>query len=151
MKRFFYVMGVLSTILIVIGVIGFLALKISGSQLDAQSKAYVDRIVPQIMAKWDTKAFLAQCAPELQQISPKEQVDGMFKTLPEKLGAWKRYVGSKGEASINLTPQGKFVTAEYVAEADFEKANALFLLRLTLTGNQWKLTDFRVDSPVLAQ
>jgi hypothetical protein len=57
MKKFLAVLGVIFACLIVVGIIFISIAAHTGSKLDAESKAYVDRMVPQIVASWDSKEF----------------------------------------------------------------------------------------------
>jgi len=149
MKKFFTVFGMLCAVLIGIGVIGFFILNHFGSQLDTQSRAYVDEIVPKIVSNWNVRALVSEASPELLQVAPKEKLELMFKTLAEKLGSLKEYKGSKGQAGIHVTPQGKFTTGDYIVEASFEKADATILVRTLLKDDAWKVVEFRVHSDAL--
>jgi hypothetical protein len=78
----------------VIGFFGFLILRHFGSKLDAQSKAYIDAVVPKIVSHWEVQALMADASPELLEIAPREEMEPLFKAFSDKLGALKEYRGS---------------------------------------------------------
>lgn len=148
MKKFFIVLGVIFTCLIVLGSVLFAIAAYRGSKLDAESKAYVDRAVPQIVASWDPKELLNRASPELLKVAPAEKVEVMFKMFSEKLGKYKEYKGSKGDSLVNITPQGKVVTAAYMTQATFEEGDATIRIRAIKHGARWQILEFYVDSKV---
>jgi hypothetical protein len=146
MKKFFVVLGVIFTCLIILGVIFISIAARTGSKLDAESKAYVDRIVPLIVASWDPKELLNNASPELLKVAPSDKLDSMFKMFAEKLGGYKEYKGSKGDSLVNITPQGKTITAAYITQVAFDKADATVKIRVIKHGEKWQVLEFYVDS-----
>ena len=149
MKKFFTVVGIFFSVLIVIGIIGFFILNHFGSKLDSQSKAYVDEVVPKIISNWDVQTLISESSSELLKVAPRDKIESMFKAFSDKLGRLKDYKNSKGQAGINVTPQGKFTTGAYVAEASFEKGDATVWVRTILTDEKWQIIEFRVNSEAL--
>lgn len=149
MKKFFIVLGTIFACLIVLGVVLFSIAVHTGSKLDVESKAYVDRIVPQIVTSWDSRELLNNASPELLKVAPADKIDSMFKMLSEKLGGYKEYKGSKGDSLVNITPQGKVITAAYFTQVSFDKADATVKIRVIKHGENWQVLEFHVDSQAL--
>lgn len=149
MKKFFIALGAIFACLIVLGVVLFSIAAHTGSKLDTESKAYVDRIVPQIVTSWDSKELLNNASPELLKVAPADKIDSMFKMLSEKLGGYKAYKGAEGDSLINITPQGKVITAAYYTQVAFDKADATVKIRVIKHGENWQVLEFYVDSQAL--
>lgn len=149
MKKFFVVLGVIFACLIVLGIIFISIAAYTGSKLDAESKAYVDRMVPQIVASWDSKELLNNASPELLKVAPADKIESMFKMLSGKLGGYKEYKGSKGDSLVNITPQGKVITAAYITQVSFDKADATVRIRVIKHGENWQVLEFYVNSEAL--
>lgn len=121
----------------------------NGNRLDASSKAYVDSAVPAIVTNWSESELTARAAPQLMQGSTPAQLTKMFAWF-RTLGPMKKYCGSKGDSNVSVTPQGKNVSANYVACAQFEKGEAT--IQVTLLQNKaeaWEIAGFRVNSMAL--
>ncbi len=149
MKKFFVVLGAIFAGLIVLGAIFIAIAAHSGSKLDAESKAYVDRIVPLVVTSWDSKELLNNASPEFLKVAPADKIESMFKMLSEKLGSYKEYKGSKGDSLVNFTPQGKIITAAYFTQVAFDKADATVKIRVIKHGENWQVLEFYVDSQAL--
>jgi hypothetical protein len=149
MKKFFVDLGVIFACLIILGIILMSRAALTGPKLDAESKAYVDRIVPSIVGSWDSKDLLSYASPELLKVAPLDQIDPLFKIAAQKLGKLKAYKGSKGGVSVNVTPQGKVITASYMAQVAFDKADATVKILMIKHGRKWQVLGFVVDSPAL--
>ena len=149
MKKFFTVLGVIFVCLIVLGIILISIAAHSGSKLAAESKAYVDRIVPQILTSWDSKELLNNASPEFLKVAPADKIESMFKMFAEKLGGYKKYRGSKGDSLVNYTPQGKIITAAYITQVAFDKADATVRIRVIKHSENWQVLEFYVNSQAL--
>jgi hypothetical protein len=146
MRRFLLILGTLTLVFIVVAVIGVGILFYKGNALDAESKAFVDRAVPAIVANWDRKQLLELASPELQQKVRPEELNALFTSL-SRLGHLVEYVGATGDArmSYNLGSGGT-LTASYLARARFENGAAMIRLNLIKRDGDWMINYFYVDS-----
>jgi len=150
MKRILVVLGGIFAFILLVGIIGFLVLNFFGRRLDKESKAYVDEVIPIIATSWNSKDLLDRASPELIQVAPTEKIESLFHAFSEKLGPLREYKGSRGDAKLGFTPQmGKITTADYVAEAIFEKAPAKINVRTILHNGTWQILQFYVNSEAL--
>ncbi|MBE1161768.1 hypothetical protein [Dyella acidiphila] len=152
MRRFLSVLGVvfLAIIVVACGIFGYLGHVRSG--LDASSKAFVDTSIPLIAATWSKDDLLNRASVELKQSaeSKPREFQAFFLTLA-KLGALKKYEGSRGGANVFLeTVKGKVVTASYIAEATMEHGEVYFAVRLVQRDGEWQFQSFDVKSPAFA-
>jgi hypothetical protein len=152
MKRFLVVLGGVFLALIVFGAIGFGILFYQGGDLDSESKAYVEATVPPILASWSVEKLKeASSAQMLNALESKSvSTEQFFEKLSMKLGALRKFHDVVGEANILVTPQdGKTVTANYTAKADFEGGPATIKIRLIQMNEQWKLLYLNINSDAL--
>lgn len=143
------ILGIIFVALVVVvgGLVGYAAY--TGGQLDVSSKAYVDAAVPAIVANWSERELTARATPQLLQATKPEQFTKLFKWFGT-LGSMKKYCGSKGDSNVFVSPQGKTVSAKYVACAQFEKGEAS--IQVTLIQNKvkkWEIAGFYVNSQAL--
>jgi hypothetical protein len=69
----------------------------------------------------------------------------------KKLGQFKEYKSSKGEAKISLTMQaGKVITGQYVAQAEFDTGPAQVQIVTVKKGDKWFVQIFGINSAALA-
>ena len=146
MKKFFVVLGVIFACLIVLGIILIPIAAHMRSKLDAESKVYVDRIVPLIVTSWDSKELLNNASPEFLKVAPADEIESMFKMFAEKLGGYKEFKDSKGGSFVNFTPQGKIITAAYITHVAFDRADATVRIRAIKHGENWQVLEFFVNS-----
>ena len=146
MKKIFIVLGVIFLCIIIIGVIGFSITAYHGTKLDKTSKAYVDEVIPIIVSSWDSRELINRASPELLEVLSKDQLRDLFATFSKKLGRLKDYKESKGDALIKVSPKGKIITASYIAQLAFEKADAEVKIGLIQHNEKWQLLEFRVKS-----
>lgn len=149
MKKLFIILGVIFLCIIVIGVIVFSIAAYHGTKLDKSSKAYLDEVIPVIVSSWNSQELIYHASPELLKIMPRDKVDGMFKMFSEKLGGLKKYKGSKGDSFVNFSSSGKVITASYVVQAAFEKADAEIKISIIQHNNKWQILEFFVNSEAL--
>jgi hypothetical protein len=148
MKKAFMVLGIVfAAVLLVAGAfLGYAAY--TGSKLDASSKIYVDANIPPIIGTWSTAELLSRASPELRGVVSDEQLSQLFKKLSQ-LGLLIKYDGAKsGSRTVMTTANGKAVTADYEANATFEKGSAKIKISLIMANGQWALLSFYVDSPI---
>jgi hypothetical protein len=151
-KKIFAVLGVGFLALAAWGLIGFGGLKLwrYGSQLAAESQAYVDDVIPKIVSSWDANALMERAAPELTSTASPEKFEKIFRVLSDRLGPLERYEGSRGRAHVSVTPQtGRVTVASYVAEATFQKGKASIELNLVMRDQGWQIVGFFVRSDAL--
>ena len=148
--------GIVFWVLIVIGAVFFGFCAYRGSKLDASSKAYMDKNVPVILRTWSEQEMLKCASHEFKAtVSNNQSKFDQAWTGFEQLGALKKYNGSKGQsyqdASYWIGKNGKKgyeVTAEYVADAEFQNGNVEIKVDLTQENGDWKIYSFHVDSPL---
>jgi hypothetical protein len=150
MKKILIVSGIVFWVLIFIVAAFF----IWGMYLDTTSKAFVDQNVPVIISTWSEQELLKKASPELKAVVSNEQSDKTW-TGFTKLGALKKYKGSKGSSYQNAAfltgkngKRGYEITAKYVAEADFQNGRAKISIDLIRQSGEWKFYSFYVDSPL---
>jgi len=150
MKKFLQVLGLFFAALILVGVVGFVVIALKGSALDKESKAYVDEVAPKILADLRTETLLTYASDELKNAVKPEDMDRLFAWF-RKLGRFKEYKGSKGEAKISLTTQaGKVITGQYVAQAEFDTGPAQVQIVTVKKGDKWFVQMFGINSAALA-
>lgn len=150
MKKIFIILGGIFALLIVAAVIGFSYLAIEGRTLDQDSKAYVDRVTPEILSSLDRNTLFRYASDELKNSASAEEFDKIFKWFG-KLGRFEQYRGSSGQASISVTAdQGKKITGVYEAQAEFENGPATVIVTVIKKADAWEVLGFRINSMALA-
>ena len=150
MKKFFQVLGLIFAVVILVGVVGFVVIFLKGSSLDKESKAYVDEVTPKVLADLRKETLLIYASDELKSAVKPEEMDKLF-TWFKKLGQFKEYKGSTGQANISLTTQaGKVITGQYLAQAEFDTGPAQVQIVTVKKGDKWFVQMFRVNSMALA-
>lgn len=148
-------LGILVAVVLVLagwGLIGFGVFKFHryGSQLDTGSKAYVDEAVQTIGSSWSARELVDRATPEFLEAAPPDRVERIFRVFSDRLGRLRAYHGSRGEAQFFVSPQtGRIAAAAYVAEATFERAEAVIQVRVLLRDGQWRIAAFHVNSDAL--
>ena len=140
------VLGGIFLAILVVGVVGMVFIATKGRALDTESKQYVDVAVPAIVSQWDRQELINRAGPEFMETVKDGDIEKLF-TLFRKLGAFKKYNGSEGQANISVTSKnGKVTSAAYVAKADFEKGPAEIQVTLIKHDAKWQILGFRVNS-----
>lgn len=148
MKKALMVLGGIFSVILVVGVIGFVFIATKGKTLDRESKEYVDVAVPAIVSQWNQQELLNRVSPEFMEATKDGDLDKLF-TMFSKLGAFQKYNGAEGQANISVTSKnGKVTTAAYVAKADFEKGPAEIQVTLIKHADKWQILGFRINSKV---
>ena len=149
-KKILVVLGIIFVCLLVAGTVGVVTINYLGTKLDEQSKQYVDGVIPVIVSDWDPSQVIARASPELLEVAPPEKIAEFFRMFSDRLGRFKEYRGSKGEANISLhIPRGIIITALYSADVLFEKATAKVNFRVVRRDNDWQILEFRINSEAL--
>lgn len=144
MKKLLAVVGAIALVALVfiVGLISMVAVR--GRGLDAESKAYADRTIVSIVSDWNERALLDQASPEFTRACPAACIDSLF-VQAGRLGAFKRYFGSKGQANMNyFIGKGTSVTATYIARAAFAYGAASIKLDIVKRHGQWQVEGFFV-------
>jgi hypothetical protein len=150
MKKFFIVLGAIFLALIVLGALGIGFVAIRGNALDKESKAYADAAIPAIFTTWLDKALLDRASSEFNQGTTALQVYQIFRRGESSLGRLQKCEPAQGQSLMSVTTQnGKTISAQYSAKAQFEKGEATIRLVLVKHGDQWQILRFDVGSPEL--
>lgn len=151
MKKVFQVLGLVFAALIFFGVVTFVVIALKGNALDKESKAYVDEVAPKVLADLRKETLLSYSSDTLKNAVKPEEMDKLFVWF-RKLGQFKKYKGSKGEAKISITTQaGKVVTGRYVAEAEFSTGPAQVEIVTVKEDDKWLIQMFRINSMALTR
>jgi len=114
-------------------------------ELNQESKAWVDSTIPKILTNWNVNEMVNDSSPELMQTTSESDVSKLFSTLSSKLGAFKKYDGSTGEAGVDINNGREMTTAQYVAEADFTEGTANVTIEGIKENGVWKILYFYVS------
>ena len=135
-------------VLIFILIGGIVYVSIEGTRLDKESKEYVDATIIAIISNWNKDELLERASPELMAAIKENDLDKIF-GLYQKLGKLEEYNGCEGECNISIIfGRGKTITAEYLANAEFEEGSAKIMTTLVKRGINWQILKFYVDSNV---
>lgn len=153
MKNLLRILGGLLVLILLILASGVGYLFYVGPRLDASSKAYVQQNVPPILNTWSDQALWDRAAPELKNVTSREQLKKLFEKFSGVLGELRNYDDPpSGEATLSFhINKGKVVTARYTLKATFDKGAAVVNVGLIEHDGQWHLISFHVNSPVLLQ
>ena len=145
MRKFLCFVGATALTVLVAAVIGVGVLVWHGRALDAESKAYVDGVVPAITAHWDKEALLDRATPELRASITANQISALFDNL-SRLGPLVEYEGATGDANMSYyTGKGGQVSATYQAKARYQNGEATLRLLLLKRDGEWRIQGFHVD------
>ena len=145
MKKFLQALGLIFAVLL----IGLVVLTLRGNALDRESKAYVDDVIPKILADLRKETLLVYASEDLKNAVKPEELDKLFTWL-QKLGAFRTYNGAQGQATIAVTTQaGKVITGQYVAQAEFDTGPAQVQIGTIKKGDQWFIQRFHLNSKAL--
>ena len=145
MKKILTIFGGLCAVIVLLLVVLIVFIAYTGRGLDKESKAYADAAVVAIASQWNEQDLTDRASPQFMATvkNPAEldRVVGMWRTL----GPLKKYDGSKGEAHIDFRfPQGKTITAVYVARVEFDHNSARIKISLIELDGAWKILGFYV-------
>jgi len=144
MKKVIMALGYLFLICIVLLIAAALIVVIQGKKLDRESRAYVDRAIPAIISTWDVKEVEKRASPEFNNGVDYDDLDELF-NLMQRLGSLKEYNGSTGNANLTISfLHGYEITADYVANAEFESGSVEIQMALILHHGQWQILDLTI-------
>ena len=145
MKKILMILGAIFICLILAGVIVFSALYYFASGSDKEAEAYIDEVVPIIVASWNSKELINRTSPEFLHVVPAEKIELLFNALSKQMGPLEDYKGATGKVKIKISPRGKpIIIADYMADPVFEKAPAKIQIRMILQNDKWQIIGFRV-------
>ncbi|MCK4891814.1 MAG: hypothetical protein KAS78_04050 [Candidatus Pacebacteria bacterium] len=141
-------------LIVVSSIVIFLMLIYAATKFDEKSHAYADIAIPAIVASWNSQELISRASPEFIKSNSPEKVELMFDHHSNKLGRVKEYKGSQGGSEMLfglgwLCQQGFLcltITAEYTAEAVFEKGSAEIEIEMLLRNNRWEIIHLAVRS-----
>jgi len=153
MKKVFVIVSVVALTLIILAAASFNYISFQGRQLDASSKAYVDKNIPIIISNWAEEELQKRASAELLKASnndQRQQLHLLFSKL-KQLGKFQNYEGCKGESNtlFNYTNFRVTKTAHYTASGNFQNGPAEITIGLVQRNGQWQIFSFYVKSPIL--
>jgi hypothetical protein len=116
-------------------------------KLDREASAYIQDVVPKIVAHWNSQELVDRATPELLSSvkSPKE-IERLF-VMFQQLGSLKHLDKPKGAVTSSaFTGAGTVTLGNYTAEAQFEKGAATIQIQLRRVNNAWKINGFHINS-----
>jgi hypothetical protein len=144
MNKFLIILGCIFSGILVTVVGLFVYGSIVGPKLDRESKAWVDTVLPEIIATWDVNVIINNSSSELLKLSPRKNFEKLFTALYAELGQLREYKGAAGESWIHVNNGVKTITMKYLAEAVFTKGSAQIAIQGIKEADGWKLLSFYV-------
>lgn len=152
MRKLLLVLGAVFGVLLIVICAGVAFVAVKGNALDKESHAYVDNALPAIMLHWSQDELTQRASPEFLRAINSDDLAKLLSAFHRKLGDLAQYKGSKGDALMALTTQnGKVITANYVATADFQQGPATIQIKLIKHDDNWQILGFHVESKVLLE
>lgn len=146
MKKTFIILGVILAVLIVVGLIGGYLVQMKGSTLDKESKAFIDQVTPIILSQPQKETLFRYASDELKNSASSEQFDKTFSQFG-KLGQFKEYKGSNGQARILATTgKRKQIAAFYDAEAEFATGPVAIRIVTIKKETGWQIVGFHINT-----
>lgn len=145
MKKFLIVLGGIFALIIIYIVITVAIVAIKGSKLDAESKKYVDEIMPKIINTWSGENLIRYASPQLLNTTNKLELKEQMNALYKQLGESKTYKGSKGEANISINNGTTKITAEYVCVFNFRDADIDVKVTLIKNTDTWQILSLNLN------
>jgi hypothetical protein len=144
-RKFLYILGALTLIVILASGIGLGVVVYKGRALDTESKAFVDSALPAIATAWTKQQLLDRATPELRTSVKPDELNALFAHFSQ-FGPLVEYEGAKGEARMSfMAGVGSSVSAFYVAKARCQNGSVTFRIGLMKRDGLWMIRDFRVD------
>ncbi len=148
MKRIILLLGYVFLGFIMLLAAGTVFLMVTGSKLDKESKLYVDAALPAIIAEWDIREVQKRASPGLRSNVDYAELQHSFKML-RKLGKLEAYNESSGNANIAVSLWYDYeITADYKANAEFERGTADIDIMLIKEGGSWLILNLYINPAV---
>jgi hypothetical protein len=151
MKKLITILGYFFLALIAVFVAGIGSLAVVGGALDKQSKAFVDAAVPAIVSEWDVVEVRKRASAEYNEAVNYGDMEELFNAF-QKLGKFEDYKGSTGDSTITVSLKyGVELTADYTANAEFEKGTVNIQMALIKLGGEWRILDLQMTPELFSQ
>jgi len=138
------VLGYIFLVVIVVTATGAAIVAVQGKKLDKESKIFADAAIPAIASEWDVAEIQRRASPEFNEAVDYDALGQYLDTL-QALGMFEEYKGSTGEANIEVSFQNGYeITADYIANADFEAGSVEIQISLIKHGGKWQILDLRI-------
>jgi hypothetical protein len=149
-RRFLHILGTVTLVIVVAACIGLGVVIYKGHALDAESHAFVDRVVPTIAAGWNAEQLFDRATPELRTSVKPAELTALLNAVGQ-LGPLVEYQGAKGDANLSyIAGAGGSVTASYVAKAKFRDGTASIQIALVKRDGRWLISGFYVHTALSA-
>lgn len=146
MRKLLTILGTITLTVIVLGVAGIGVLAYRGHTLDTESKAFVDRTVPVMIAHWSDAQLLDRLTPAQRASITPAQLASLAAAF-SRLGPLVQYEGATGQASLAYTTgSGSVVSAAYVVKAQFSAGTATIRVTVVKRDGHWMFAGFHVDA-----
>jgi hypothetical protein len=114
-------------------------------RLDNESQAYVDDFVPMILADLNEETLFKHTCPELINDLSQEEFDYLF-NFWNTLGNFLEYKESSGGAAMKYNEEGISITADYIAQVEFEGGPSEVTIGIIKRDNIWQIFEFNISS-----
>lgn len=144
MKKVIMALGYIFLVLLLFLIAAAAFVAIKGRNLDKESKAFVDGAIPAIISTWDVTEVEKRASPEFNDAVDYDDLEELFGLL-QRLGDLTEYTGSSGNANLTISFRyGYEITADYVANADFDSGSMEIEMALILHGGRWQILDLTI-------
>lgn len=151
MKKVLMILGGIFVVLVALAVVGITIASVKGNALDKESKQYADAAIRAIVSQWDSTEIQSRASPEFKRAVNDADLEKLMKMF-RRLGKLKTVNEAKGQSTMSVTSQnGKVISAQYVASADFKTGPADIILSLIKHGTQWQLMGIKINSKVFLE
>jgi hypothetical protein len=114
--------------------------------LDEQSKAFVEKVIPEILSDMKPDTLLKYSSSELINSATPEEVDKLFKWYGT-LGKYQQMGDVVGGTNINyIQDKGKVVSAQYQVKTEFDSGPATVTVILVQRDDKWQIYNFKINS-----
>jgi len=116
------------------------------SDLDQESKTWVDTTALEILASWDSNEILKNASSEWLESVSIEETKTFSDQISQTFGTLVKYGVSTGEASLNVHNFTTTITAEYTIDVEFTKGPARVFIRGIKNDGVWKIYSLHIDT-----
>ena len=149
MKQFLTILGGIFAVILVVIIVALAIFIPRAFKLDRDATAYIQNVVPKIVAHWNAQELVDRATPELLSAAKSPEDIGRLFVMFRRLGALKRLDTPKGSVySGAFTGSGSVTIGNYTAQADFEKGTATLQIQLRRVGDTWRINGFHINSDV---
>lgn len=119
------------------------------NKLDETAKSYLDEVLPRIIANWTIEELNKQASPRLLEHLKQQPKFANELSKLNQLGKLRNYRGAEGYVKTVETINNRRTTLGYYkAVADYEKASIYLTIKLIWVDNQWRILEFKANTPV---